>query len=123
MNITLKEKLTLTYTVDKCVYEEFNGTHTEEFDLSTLTSDDVEQYLAQTLVIKRQAMLRAKGAYDAESGAYKVKVGSWTVPAPGKRIATTPEKIAEKVSNLMNRLTPEQKVEIAKAMGFEYMGS
>lgn len=99
MNLTIKDKITVTFTVDKCTHEQFNGTHTEEFDLSKLTSDDFEQYIAQTLVIKRQAMLRGKTADE------KVKIGTWTVPAPGKRISTSP---MDKAAELLKKLTPDQ---------------
>ena len=98
--IELKETLTLTYSVDKCSCEQFNGTHTEVFDLSSLTKDDIEQYLAQTLIIKRQGMLRSKTADE------KVQLGTWPVPAPGKRISTDP---IQKVTDMLAKLTPEQK--------------
>jgi hypothetical protein len=90
MNFQINTPLTVTYSVDKCTFPQFNGEHTETFDLSKLTNDDFEQYLAQTLIIKRQSQLRSKTAVNAETGAAKVVVGNWIVPAPGKRIATTP---------------------------------
>ncbi len=100
MNVEIKNPLTVTYTVDKCVFGELNGTHTETFDLSGLTSDDLTQYIAQTLIIKRQGMLRAKGAADAD-GNLKIKIGKWKVPAPGKRISVDPvSKIADMLSKL-----------------------
>ena len=108
--IELKKTLTLAYSVDKCAHEQFNGTHTEKFDLSSLTKDDIEQYLAQTLIIKRQGMLRSKTADE------KVVVGTWTVPAPGKRISTDP---IQKVTDMLAKLTAEQKAALIASLSEE----
>jgi hypothetical protein len=105
MNFTINSPLTLTYSVSACEHAMFNGEHTETFDLSTLTSDDLTQYIAQTLIIKRQSMLRSKTAFDAETGIAKITVGNWLVPAPGKRISTTP---VQKMQVQMDKLTSEQ---------------
>jgi hypothetical protein len=103
MNFTISNPLTLTYSVDKCTHERFNGTHTETFDLSGLTSEDITQYIAQTLVIKRQGMCRSKSNVD-ENGVVKLSLGEWKVPAPGKRISTTP---MQKATDLLDKLSPE----------------
>ena len=103
MTFEISTPLTVTYSVDKCALESLNGTHTETFDLSKLTSDDIEQYLAQTLIIKRQAQLRAKSNLDADK---EIKVGNWIVTAPGKRISTSP---MEKAASLIGKLTDEQR--------------
>lgn len=116
--ITLPVTLTVTYSVDKCVHEKFNGEHSEKFDLSKLSDEDITQYLAQTLIIKRQSMCRAKGAIDTETGTEKLSIGTWTVPAPGKRIAVSP---MDKISAMVSKLTEAQKEEIAKKMGFTYI--
>lgn len=117
MNFEISTPLTVTYSVDKCIHEQFNGEHTEEFDLSKLTSEDFTQYLAQCLVIKRQSQLRSKATIN-EAGETKLVVGTWIVPAPGKRISTTP---VEKAAALMAKLTEEQKRQIAESMGFTYI--
>ena len=96
----IKNPLTVTYTVDKCLHEKFNGTHTETFDLVGLTNDDIEQYIAQTLIIKRQSMLRGKNADE------KVLLGNWTVPAPGKRISTSP---VQKATEALAKLSAEER--------------
>jgi hypothetical protein len=106
MNFSINTPLTVTYSVDKCTFPQFNGEHTETFDLSKLTNDDFEQYLAQTLIIKRQSQLRSKTAINSETNVAKVVVGNWIVPAPGKRIATTP---IEKATAMLDKLSPEQK--------------
>jgi len=106
MNFTINTPLTVTYSVDKCTFPKFNGEHTETFDLSKLTNDDFEQYLAQTLIIKRQNQLRSKTAINTETGFAKVIVGNWIVPPPGKRIATSP---VEKATAMLDKLSPEQK--------------
>lgn len=111
MNFEINSPLTVTYSVDKCEHPRFNGEHTETFDLSSLTSDDLTQYIAQTLIIKRQGMLRSKTAFNLENNTAKIEVGNWLVPAPGKRISTTP---LQKVSDLMGKLTPEQLAEFIK---------
>ena len=116
--IEIPETLTMTYDVDKCAHPKFNGSHTETFDISVLTSDDIVQYLAQTLTIKRQTQLRSKGAVDTEKGENKITLGTWKVPAPGKRVSVSP---VEKVTNMLNKLTLEQKQAIAKAMGFDFI--
>lgn len=103
-----------TYTVDKCIHPKLNGEHTELFDLSKLTEDDIEQYVLQTLVIRRQGMLRGKNAD-------KIVLGTWVVPEPGKRIPADPVKTMEKAVALVSKLTEEQKMEIAKSMGFAYV--
>jgi hypothetical protein len=108
MTIEFPETLTVTYSVDCCVHTIFNGTHEETFDLSTLTKDDLVQYLAQTLIIKRQSMCRGKKADEA------VKIGTWKVPAPGKRISVDPVK---KINDLLAKLSPEQKIALMQAMG------
>ena len=105
--IEIKRNLTLTYSVKECQCPEFNGTHEEIFDLGNLTADDIEQYLAQCLVIKRQGMLRTKNASE------NVKVGTWTVPAPGKRISTDP---IAKISDMLSKLTPEQKAALLASL-------
>jgi len=104
MKLSIKDKLTVTYAVDRCDHTQYNGTHTETFDLTSLTSDDIEQYLAQTLIIKRQAQLRGKGAVKDDGTS--LKVGTWKVPAPGRRITTSP---LEKATELLSKLTPEQR--------------
>lgn len=108
--IEFNPTLTVTYTVDKCAIAELNGSHTEEFKLENLSAEDMIQYLAQCLIIKRQSMLRSKTAD-------KIKVGVWEVPAPGKRISV--DKVA-KAKELLSNLTEEQKKAIAEAMGFTY---
>jgi hypothetical protein len=104
MNFTINTPLTVTYSVSACEHLQFNGEHTETFDLSALTSEDITQYIAQTLIIKRQGMLRSKTAVD-DNGVAKIKVGTWTVPAPGKRISVSPLK---KATDMMDKLSPEQ---------------
>ena len=106
MNFTINTPLTVTYSVDKCTFPQFNGEHTETFDLSKLTNDDFEQYLAQTLIIKRQSQLRSKTAINTETNVAKVIVGNWIVPPPGKKIATSP---VEKATAMLDKLSPEQK--------------
>jgi hypothetical protein len=106
MNFQINTPLTVTYSVDKCTFPQFNGEHTETFDLSKLTNDDFEQYLAQTLIIKRQSQLRSKTAINSETNVAKVVVGNWIVPPPGKRIATSP---IEKATAMLDKLSPEQK--------------
>jgi hypothetical protein len=108
--IEFNPTLTVTYTVDKCQHEKLNGTHTEEFKLDNLSSEDIIQYLAQCLVIKRQSSLRSKTAD-------KLVLGVWDVPAPGRRISVDP---IAKATELLNKLTPEQKKAIAAAMGFSF---
>jgi len=103
LSITIPEEITVTYDVNKCEHERFNGSHTEIFDLSKLSSEDVLQYLAQTLVIKRQGQCRSKTAYDVDKDETKLTLGTWTVPAPGKRISTTPE---EKVLSQLEKMDP-----------------
>ncbi len=105
--INLKDKMTLTFSVDKCALPELNGTHSINMDLSKLTSDNIEQYIAQTLVIKYQAKLRSKNATKA------LLTETWIVPEPGKRITTDP---VTKVSEMLDKLTPEQKALILKAL-------
>ena len=117
LTLNIPTPLTVTYSVEKCTHSQFDGEHTETFDLSKLTSEDVTQYLAQCLIIKRQSQLRSKTAYDLEKGEAKIVVGSWVVPAPGKRISTTP---LEKASAMMAKLTDEQKRIIAESMGFTF---
>ena len=107
----MKTTLSVIYTVDKCAFANLNGEHAETLDLSKLTNDDLEQYIAQCLVIKRQTMLRSKTAD-------KLTLGTWTVPAPGKRISTSP---VQKATAALNKLSEEQKKAIAEAMGFTYI--
>ena len=108
MDITIKDKLTVTYSVDKCANESLNGTHTEDFSLLDLTADDIEQYLAQTLIIKRQAILRGKGNIEDP-----VKIGTWKVPAPGKRVSVS---VVSKAETILRKLTPEQRKAILEAL-------
>ena len=117
LNLAIPTPLTVTYSVEKCTHAMFDGEHTETFDLSKLTSEDVTQYLAQCLIIKRQSQLRSKTAFDLEKGEAKIVVGNWIVPAPGKRISTTP---LEKAAAMMAKLTDEQKRVIAESMGFTF---
>lgn len=105
MTFEITTPMTITYSVSKCEHSSFDGEHTETFDLSSLTSEDITQYIAQTLVIKRQAMCRAKSAID-DDGNVKLQLGTWKVPAPGKRISTSP---VEKATTLLKKLTPEQR--------------
>ena len=95
----MKTTISVTYSVSCCAHSEFDGEHTETFDLSDLTEDDCEQYMLQTLVIKRQGELRAKNADT------KVKLGTFKVSKPGKRISTTPQNAMLK---LWLKLTPAQ---------------
>jgi len=117
LNITIETPITVTYSVDKCTHSQFDGEHTETFDLSKLTSEDVTQYLAQCLIIKRQSQLRSKTAYDAEKNEAKIVVGNWIVPAPGKRISTSP---VEKATAMLAKLSEDQKRALAESMGFTY---
>lgn len=112
MNFQIKDTLCLTFNVDKCAHEKLNGEHTVKLDLTKLTSDNVEQYLAQTLVIKLQSKLRSKNTTEAPE--------TWVVPEPGKRIATDPATKIKKVKDLFNALTEDQKRAIAESMGFTY---
>lgn len=113
MNFSINTPLTVTYSVDKCCFPAFNGEHTETFDLSKLTNDDFEQYLAQTLIIKRQSQLRSKTAVNTETGIAKVVVGNWIVPPPGKRIATSP---LEKATAMLDKLDPAARRALLLAM-------
>ena len=110
MNFTINSPLTVTYSVSACEHLDYNGEHTETFDLSGLTSDDLTQYIAQTLIIKRQGMLRSKTAIK-DNGAM-LDVGNWIVPAPGKRISVSPMK---KTQDLLSKLTKEQIKELLEA--------
>jgi hypothetical protein len=103
MNFEINSPLTVTYSVSACEHLQYNGEHTETFDLSGLTSDDLTQYIAQTLIIKRQGMLRSKTAIKEDGS--RLMVGNWTVPVPGKRISVSPVK---KMSDMMDKLSPEQ---------------
>jgi hypothetical protein len=118
MSIEIPRTLTVQYSVDKCVFPSFNGTHTEVFDLSRLSSDDFTQYLAQTLIIKRQSQCRSKTASE------KVKLGTYVVPAPGKRIEITEAGIQKRIKdakNVVHLLTEDEKRQLAKEMGFAYI--
>lgn len=119
MNREIKDLLTVTYSVDKCTFPSLNGEHTETFDLSKLTDEDIVQYLAQTLIIKRQSQLRSKTAIKEDGSG--IKIGTWVVTAPGKRIATDPVAKAKKADELFGGLTLEQKREIAKKYGFAFI--
>ena len=116
--IEIPDTLTVEYTVNECKHAQFNGTHKEVFDLSKLSNEGVVQYLAQTLVIKRQSQCRAKTADE------KVKLGTWPVPEPGKTIGITEEgiqKTMKKAASYVNLLTEAEKKALAEAMGFAYI--
>jgi hypothetical protein len=104
MTFEINSPLTVTYSVSCCEHSQFDGEHTETFDLSSLTSDDITQYIAQTLIIKRQGMLRSKTMLN-DAGVAKFGIGNWMIPAPGKRISVSPMK---KMSDMMDKLSPEQ---------------
>lgn len=116
LNLTINATPSVKFSVDKCIHTQFNGEHEVTLDLSNLTSDDVEQYLLQTLVIKYQSKLRSKTADRTITDRSK-----WVVPAPGTRITTSPEQRKAKVVELASKLSEADKMEIAKAMGFTYV--
>lgn len=115
MTFEINTPLTVTYSVAQCEHAKFDGEHTETFDLSQLTSDDITQYIAQTLVIKRQGMLRSKTMIN-DAGVEKFSIGTWTVPAPGKRISTSP---LEKATALIGKLSAEQRAMLIAALEAE----
>jgi hypothetical protein len=116
--IELPESFEVTFEVDKCVHARFNGSHTETFKIDTLTNEDIKQYLIQTLTIKRQSQLRSKGAVNSDTGSLNLTLGTWNVPAPGKRVSSNP---VAKATEMLNKLTVEQRMTLAKAMGFDFI--
>ena len=108
----MKPTIKVTFNTSKCEVKSNEGEQTLTLDLSELSEDDYEQYALRSIVIGLQAKIRsAKEKFNFELPI--------TVKAPGSRI-TTGDRV-NKVKEALNKLTEEQKMEIAKAMGFTYV--
>jgi hypothetical protein len=114
------DKITVTFSVTKCAFEKNNGSHTIELDCSKISDDGWNQLALRSIVIN-QLQQPIRSASDTGKNWDDSK--TFVVKEPNTRIVTeeTVQKRIKDAKAVAHLLTDEEKRELAKALGYDFI--